>query len=134
LWTGNSYVNNSANASAIGADVRIWRAATNSFQLTLEAQLDNAGIAGTLYSFQGGVGFQKAYNDLRLGAYFDGGWSIAASKGFLEAGLDARKGMSRTTFIGMRVGYQMQPGGTTVTGSGAFHSAGVFTAFMGVKL
>ena len=134
LWTGNSYVNNSANASALGGDVRLWRGQSNNFQLTLEAQLDNAGIAGTLYSFQGGFGFQKAYNDLRLGAYLNGGWSIVAGKGFIEGGLDVRKGMSRTTFIGMRVGYQMMPGSTAVTSSGAFHSAGVFTAFTGVKL
>lgn len=123
LWAGNSYLNNSQNASTFGADVRVWKSESG-LQLTIESETKNAGVAGTLYSQQAGFQFGKGIHDLRFGGYINGGYSFFENKPFIEAGGDFRKAIGKVSFIGLRVGYQFidkQP-------------AGAFSAFLGVKL
>jgi hypothetical protein len=110
VWNGMEYQNGVNIADDLAASFDVYAPAgcyTGGLSVSLEGDMRNSGIAGTIVSGQGGAGLNYNYYDIRLGGYADGGYSAVSHKGYGELGLRAMKKMTPNTFAGISLGMQL---------------------------
>lgn len=116
LWTGVDSIQggDTALANEVGLSYNVWQA------LAPEVVIRNSGVAGTLQSFQGGIGLNFVVHDVRLTLYGDGGDDLALpttknAKGktvrgnpmYGEVGLRAQKALTAHTYAWTGIGAQL---------------------------
>jgi hypothetical protein len=92
--------------------------------LSVEVETRNEGVAGSLVSAQGGLGFSLIVHDAKLTIYGDGGGYLdkgleASDRWFGEIGLRVKKAWGRHFYGGVGVGVQFP------------NNNQVFSAFLG---
>lgn len=97
LWACDAYQSGLNTSVELGASYDLWKPSANT-ALAPEVAFNNAGIAGTILSGQGGVSFSYAYFDLKFSFYVDGGYSPALSTGLVEIGGRIQKKMTISTY------------------------------------
>lgn len=122
LWTGASAIQGGVNplVNDIAGSYDLWRptqANTNSgtfTALSVEALARNSGVAGSIVSGQGGLGFSVIVHDTKATVYLDGG-SYAEGRGALfgEVGVRVKKAIGTHFFMGVGIGVQFRPAGPT---------------------
>lgn len=96
LWQNN---NNWANYINVQKNV-------GSF--AFDAEMDNAGVAGTIYRVQGGVGYRLLNRgDLSVHAFLNGGYDRANKTAFAEPTIVLRKLMAHGAFAEISLGYDV---------------------------
>ncbi len=110
VWNGMEYQNgvNIADDLAGSFDVYAPKGCyMGGFTASLEGDMRNAGIAGTIVSGQGGAGLNYNYFDVRLGGYADAGYNELTHRGYGEIGVRVMKKPTQNTFIGFGLGMQL---------------------------
>jgi hypothetical protein len=133
LWTGAASVQGGVTplVNVVGGSYDLWRpksANTNSptwTALSPEVQIDNSGVAGTVVSAQGGLGFGVGLYDVKATLYVDGLYTLGQGKTKGEAGaeigLRVFKALGHNFFAGVGLGAQLP------------HNAQVISAFAGAS-
>jgi hypothetical protein len=118
LWTGAASVQGGVTplVNVVGGSFDLWRpksANTNNpawTALSPEAQIDNSGVAGTIVSGQGGLGFAVGLYDVKATIYADGLYTLSQGKTKsqcgAEIGLRVFKALGHNFFAGVGLAAQ----------------------------
>jgi hypothetical protein len=119
LWTGAASVQGGVTplVNLVGASYDLWRpkpANTNSAAWTAispEFQIDNSGVAGTVVSAQGGLGFGVGLCDVKATLYADALYQLPQGKtkgqAGAELGLRVFKALGHNFFAGVGLAAQV---------------------------
>jgi len=128
LWSGVSSIQGGTTplVNSIGLSYDVWRptpADTNSTTFTalsLDAQAQNSGVAGTLTGFQFGPGFSVIIHDVRAGIYIEPGYELAQGKTkasfYGEAGVRVFKAIGHNFYMGVGIGARFPKNSQVISG------------------
>ena len=102
LWTGPVYKSGLNFADDLGLDILFKKGGG----FYAEGVMRNAGVAGTIVSMRGGIGYAITKYDTRLSGGINGGYDLDANKGTAEVYADLKKSLTENTFAGLRIGYE----------------------------
>lgn len=89
--------------SEMAADARFdFRLSTNS-PFSLDACVRNTTVAGTVLSYQGGVGYSIVKVDTKLTIYLDGGYKTDVNQPYAAPGIKVSKALTANTFAGVGI-------------------------------
>ncbi|MGA3268052.1 MAG: hypothetical protein ABSE16_14650 [Verrucomicrobiota bacterium] len=123
VWNGMEYQNGVNIADDLAGSFDVYAPTgcyTGGLTVSLEGDMRNSGIAGTIVSGQGGAGLNYNYYDVRFGGYADGGYDAVTHQGYGELGLRVMKKMTPNTFAGISLAVQLPTKGTTYPLAGVF--------------
>lgn len=124
VWAGADYVSGVNVSSHLGFSYNLSGTTGNGFHL--ETVVRNAGVAGTILSWQGGPGYHVSLYDARISATLTGGYDFNARAAYVAPTIDLRKAMTQRTFLGLRMDVPVY----LRHGSGNYvPRVGVFTGF-----
>lgn len=116
LWTGASSIQGAATplVNDIGLSYDLYHSSTTNrgsghIAFDLENTIRNSGVAGSVISEQGGLGFNVIVWDTKLTLYGNGGYFLdrgESHKVYGEVGLRAKKGIGQHFYLGVGVGAQ----------------------------
>ena len=104
LWTAANFQSGLQTSAEIGLSYDAFGIATN-VVIAPEAVFRNAGIAGVIVSYQGGIGFSYEHFDIKATAYGDFGYSPSQSTAFAEIGARLKKKMTTSTYAAIGIYY-----------------------------
>ncbi len=117
IWTGASSIQGGINplVNDIGGSYDLWRptpatSATTITAVSGEFIARNSGVAGTLVSAQGGLGFSVIVHDAKATLYLDGGSYLAGQwtreNLYGEVGFRVKKALGAHFYAGVGIGVQ----------------------------
>ena len=84
-----------------------------------DGEMDNAGVAGTIYRIQGGVGYRILNSgDLSASVLLNGGYDRTFKSSFAEPQIVVRKLMAHGAFLEMSLNYDIYAKGAQPTAPG----------------
>lgn len=67
-------------------------------KFSVEADIRNATVAGTIVSFQGGFGYSLVHYDTKVTGFIDGGYKTDIKLPYIAPGIRAKKALTQNTF------------------------------------
>lgn len=71
--------------------------------LSLEIDIRNTTVAGTVLSYAGGLGYNITHFDTRITGYIDGGYKTDTKSAYFAPGIRVKKALTANTYAGIGI-------------------------------